>query len=378
MDTVKYIGGGKSPLPSQSKERYGALDGLRTIACIGIVLMHIKSNILVSPTENWFTMNVISFTGNFVLLFMMVSAFSVSCGYYKKISNGDITTNEFYAKRYMRVLPFFALLVVLDILQTFATEGFSFTEMIKAELYESYADITLVFGLMPEADIKVIGVGWFLGIIFLFYMLYPFFTFLMHTKRRAWIVFALCLGLYYSIVEYFIPIKGVTESNTNILLCAPYFIVGGLVYLYKQDLTLLAEKKILGVRLPLWMMAVVVAYTVYFFALPTSRIRLFSNLTLYALWLLYAVLDSCSGKATFLNNKITAVFSGISMEIYLCHMMFFRVVDKIHLEKYISNYDLYYYVMCLFVLAGAVCFSMLWKRLEKKVLTMASSISFSR
>jgi len=67
-------------LQQVNKERYDSLDGLRALACVGIVLMHIMANIAVKPTESWLTTNVIGYTGNFVLLFMMVSAFSMSCG----------------------------------------------------------------------------------------------------------------------------------------------------------------------------------------------------------------------------------------------------------------------------------------------------------
>lgn len=68
----------------------------------------------------------------------------------------------------MRVLPFFALLVVIDVIMTFAKSGFIVTQEMFAEIYEAYADVTLVFGFMPGAGISVVGVGWFLGVIFLF------------------------------------------------------------------------------------------------------------------------------------------------------------------------------------------------------------------
>lgn len=84
--------------------------------------------------------------------------------------------NDFYKKRYTRILPFFAFLCVVDLLVSPSI----------GSLYEFFANITLCFGFLPNyGAITVIGVGWFLGIIFVFYMLYPFFVFLMDNKKRA-------------------------------------------------------------------------------------------------------------------------------------------------------------------------------------------------
>ncbi len=341
-------------LQQVNKERYDSLDGLRALACVGIVLMHIMANIAVKPTESWLTTNIIGYTGNFVLLFMMVSAFSMSCGYYTRFKEGSISLNSFYKKRYMRVLPFFALLVVVDVIMTFAKQGFALTQEMAAELYEAYADLTLAFGFMPDADISVVGVGWFLGVIFLFYMLYPFFTFLIDSKRRAWLVFAVAVGLYFAGKNYFQATKGISFGSTNILYCAPYFIVGGIVYLYRKTLAEIFRKRIYRNILSF----VTIVYTMQFFFMPEYRIELVSGLTLYALWLLYAVAESCSlRKWTLLNNRATAYLSGVSMEVYLCHMMFFRVASMLHMERFIGNGDFLYVMTVIVTLLGAICFS---------------------
>lgn len=347
--------------------RYGALDGLRVLACIGIVLMHVMVNNSVKPSANFFITNVVSFTGNFVLLFMMVSAYSLSCGYYNRFRDGNISMNDFYRKRYVRILPFFSLLVIIDIIQTFFSENFSLTNSMLAASCEAYADLTLVFGLLPDAKITVIGVGWFLGIIFLFYMLYPFFTFLIYNKKRAWTTLFLSVILYFIVEVYFVPTKGVVFNSKNILYCAPYFIAGGLIFLYRRDIAMWSSRRYMRIQNHKWLLLLVVGYTIIFFAYPSYRIHLFSNLLLYALWLLYAVAESSSSQGySFLNNKFMAFLSNISMEIYLCHMMFFRVVEKAHLERHINNDDWNYWLTCLLALIGAVAFSLAWKWAEKK------------
>lgn len=93
-----------------------------------------------------------------------------------------------------------------------------------------------------------------------------------------------------------------------------------------------------------------------------------ANMVMYALWLIYAVSEaSSSRKWTFFNNKVMAFLSGVSMEVYLCHMMFFRVVEKLHLEKHISNPDFVYWLTCALVLCGAIFFAIVWKKVEKRI-----------
>ena len=45
------------------------------------------------------------------------------------------------------------------------------------------------------------------------------------------------------------------------------------------------------------------------------------------------------------------------MEIYHCHMMFFRVASMLHLDKFIHNNDMLYVATCIATLIGAICFS---------------------
>ena len=62
-------------------------------------------------------------------------------------------------------------------------------------------------------------------------------------------------------------------------------------------------------------------------------------------------------KDKVLNNRVVKYMSGISMEIYLCHMMFYRVVSMIHLERFVGQCDMLYVVTCCGTLVGAICFS---------------------
>ena len=72
--------------------------------------MHVQANMTAYQlSENILTNDVIPWFTNFTLLFMIISAFSMCCGYYERIKTGAITPAKFYSKRYHRTWPLYAI-----------------------------------------------------------------------------------------------------------------------------------------------------------------------------------------------------------------------------------------------------------------------------
>lgn len=318
--------------------------------------MHVLANISVKPSGNYITQQLIPFFSDFTLLFMVVSAFSMCCGYYVRIKSGGITPNNFYRKRYLRILPYFAMLCLLD----FVLEPNLDT------LYQVFANLTLCFNLLPQAHISVIGVGWFLGLIFLFYMLFPFFVFIIDNKRRAW------LGLGIALLLVFIGMNGQfvgRMTRTNIIFCAPFFILGGIVYLYRKRISEFGKSH------SLVCVSITVILTICYFIfrdIAGGFASYVAEVLLFVLWLIYAI----GAKDIVLKNKIVNYLSGISMEIYLAHMVLFRIVEKIHVEKYIFQADCLYIVTCLLTIIGVICFAHVMKYMVlNRILSRISKIN---
>lgn len=209
-------------------KRYESLDGLRAYAAIGIVMMHVLANISVKPSNNYVTETIIPYFTNFTLLFMIISAFSVCCGYYERIKSGQIKPNDFYKKRYKRLLPFFGLMVIISVIIDHSYSA----------LCEGFANLTLCFNLLPNPNISIVGVGWFIGTVFTFYMLFPYFTFLLDNKKRGFLVLLTSLIFCYIAINYFSDPKFVIKriDRVNIIYSAPFFICGGLIYLYRDKI----------------------------------------------------------------------------------------------------------------------------------------------
>lgn len=314
------------------KKHYDAIDGLRTIACIGIVMMHIRANNAYDISGFVYDKLIVSFT-NFVFLFMVISAFGMCCGYLDKVLNNQISFETFYFKRYSKILPFFAVLVLLDIIMSPS----------KASLIEGFADVTLLFGLFPN-DISVIGVGWFLGLIFAFYLIFPFYCVLIKNRRKAWGAFIISLMLNYVGGSYF------DIGRTNIIYCLCYLLSGGMIYLYRKELEQFSKKH-------QWIsLGMVIGTTVLYFFLGGNTI----TILLVSISLLIYALGRNWGSV--LANPFTKFISSISMEIYLSHMVISRVVDRMGINKMIGNGWGQYAVTVVIVLAGTIAFSMILKK----------------
>lgn len=317
------------------KKHYGAIDGLRTIACIGIIMMHIAANDNYKIDGFLYQTMIPSFT-NFVFLFMIISAFGMCCGYYEKVLNNKLNIADFYKKRFTKVFPFFSILVFLDVMMSPSASA----------LNEAFADLTLLFGFLPSAgNISVIGVGWFLGLIFVFYLCFPFFCFLLENKKRAWVSFGISLIYNFVCATYF------KVGRSNIIYSACFFIAGGLIYLYRDEIEKMNRFIVF--------IAVICSIAFYYIVGGNS----IACIVVSSLLLIYAIIS----RDGILENRFTKFFSSISMEIYLSHMVIFRVIEKFKLNILFGKGWIQYFITVCLVLMGASLFAVVMQYIIKKI-----------
>lgn len=94
----------------------------------------------------------------------------------------------------------------------------------------------MLFGFLPNNTLSTIGVAWTLGAIFAFYIIFPFIVFLLYSPKRGIVSFVISLVITYMCQCYFMTERFVTENfvmRHSFLYCLPYFLIGGIVYLYK-------------------------------------------------------------------------------------------------------------------------------------------------
>ena len=164
-----------------ANNHYLGLDVVRVIAIAGIVLMHVFTNGNYGLGGFLFE-KVIGTAGNFTILFMMVSAFGMCCGYYEKFKAGTINIEAFYKRRYEKLWPFFALLCILDVVISPSADS----------VYEIFANLTMLQGLLPNPQISVVGVSWTLAVIFVFTCCFHFSAFCcFQRKEHGWVLLLL-------------------------------------------------------------------------------------------------------------------------------------------------------------------------------------------
>ena len=336
-------------------DRYEGIDGLKAYAIIGIALMHILTNGEYRMGGFVFERMIPSFT-NLVFLFMMVSGFGMCCGYYQKFKDQKIGVVDFYKKRYSKIWPYFALLCVLDFVMLPS----------KSALYEVFANLTLCQGLLPNMNISVIGVSWTLAVIFVFYLLFPFFCFLLENKKRAWLAF-ICAVIYNFVCStYFFDESHIADraavnfsARTNILYCVVYFIAGGLIFLYRKELADFASKY------KAFAGAILLIATVAYFAVGGNTLTM---LFFCVVALIYTL--GCRTGGGVLVNPVAKFLGGISFEIYLCHMVIYRVLEKLHIIHLFGNGLLAYIFTAVAVICGSVVFSVCAKWFLNKIETI--------
>jgi len=317
---------------SKQSQHYGGIDGLRAYSSIGIVLMHVLANGNYSIGGFVFKNLIPSFT-NLIFLFMIISGFAMCCGYYDKIVDNKISIEKFYSKRYQKVWPFFALLCILDL----------FISPSVNSLYEVFANLTLCFGLLPNSNITVIGVGWFLGVVFVFYLIFPFVCYLLSHKRRAW--FAFCVAVVFNVFcsDYF------KLQRTHFIYCAMFFLAGGLIYLYRRKLEMLV------IRYRRIVSVLCIVMTMMQYILGNSAVLItfmFSTYVVYALGV---------SKRGILQNSITHFLSNISMEIYLCHMAVYRVIEQTGNTHLFGDGLVSYAATSIITVLGAIMISIVFR-----------------
>lgn len=322
-------------------KKYRNIDALRSFGCLAIIAWHVKAN--TNFNGGVLTERIIPSFDYLVYLFMIISGFGMCNGYYKKLKDGNYDLNKFYSRRYKKTVPFFSILIIMNCILEFNRES----------IFEGLMEITMLFGFLPNNSLSVIGVAWTLGAIFAFYIIFPFVVFLLNDKRRGVISLIVALGITYMCQSYFMTEKFVTSNFTmrhSFLFCLPYFLSGGLIYLYRNELSATVNLHKSAVLLGCVILAVG-------YLLSPDEIGGFDLIVPKTLILYSAMVCAVLGEQNkWLSNRLTRFISEISMEMYLAHMVVFRVVEKLHIENVCHNailrYVITYFMVVLLLIVG--------------------------
>ncbi len=333
-------------MDGQTKVTYDNLDGLRTIAAIAILAMHV----LVIGEYDTVHMPMLSHAGVFVQLFFVLSGFGLCCGYYDRFRTGHYDLDCFFQRRISRAWPFFSLMVGLDILSQYIFSP-------PPAFSEIFGSLTLLFGFLPGADFDLMGIGWSLGVICAFYFLFPFVVYLLYNKKRAWISLLITIVIGYLCSTSYLVGEMPVSANVMRWLC--WFLAGGVIYLYRTSLERIVRNKWFALLLQAMGFFVVFVLNFaggYGYSMMQSLIG-FSMM----------LIGSIGQRQALLSNRATKYISEISMEIYLCHVAIFRVIQKFGFDRLHDNEFVSFIIAFMLTLGLSVIFARCYKIAEGQI-----------
>ena len=142
-------------------------------------------------------------------------------------------------------------------------------------------------------------------------------------------------------------------ERENILYSAIFFMAGGLIYLYRDELKRLKNNRIVAVII------LAITASAYYF--------LSQNDLVMAVFSVAIIIFAITTDGKLRENKLIKKLSSISFEIYLCHMVIYRVLEKLHFIHIFENDLLSYIFTSIGVICGSVIFSVCAKLLLNKI-----------
>lgn len=144
--------------------------------------------------------------------------------------------------------------------------------------------------------------------------------------------------------------------RTNFLYCMMFFMAGCILYLYRDRITEFVQKN----KFMCWLLAgtVTIIYFYKNFFLPEEYTPILV-LLISVSYVIYAMGTS----GLLLNNRLIRFVSKFSLEIYLAHMLVFRIFEKLDFLYVFGNETfvrsvLSYSFTVFVVIAGTVCFAL--------------------
>lgn len=337
-------------------DRYKNLNAVRAVSSVMIVLMHVMVNGgFILPDNILFTL--IGRAGALVEMFFILSAFSMCCGYFEKMKNGTILPKEFYLRRFGKFAPFFWMITAAYTMPM-AVKAISVKESLDRVAEEAFFNISLLFGFLPDNRMDVAGIGWTLGVIFAFYLLFPFFVCITEDKRRTTASFALFLAVNSAMIHYYSGTDRFLKGNILYQMC--FFVLGAFLYHFRKQL----RSAVNAVPCMEWLC--VISGTVISVALMPEDIfaRNVAYMAGFGL-----IVTGCLGKENrALSNTVTKAGAEYSFELYLSHMLVFTAVNAA-VKKIMPDRNLLaYFITAAATLAGAYAFSVMSKKALQKTM----------
>lgn len=296
------------------KKYFEGLQGLRGLAALGIIAYHMY--VLEGYTgTNSILDKTVGMGGLFVQLFFMLSSFSLMCGYAEAFWTGTLDYENFYKRRFAKLAPTFYFSLCLHLLLNWAVG-----------IKESFANIlgtaSFLYALMPSHQESIVMAGWALGIEIIFYLIFPFFLVVTKSKLRTILFLVAGIALQYSYIMYYgVDIE---LSHINIVYQLPPFIWGAVLFHIVPYMERICERcrRNIGIGIQIILLIILVVWVEF----STNKFTVYITFSLL-------ILNQINYKDFWINNPLLIKLGKISYEMYLLHMVVYRILYYYHVNE---------------------------------------------
>lgn len=325
-------------------ERLYALDGLRGLCAISIMLFHF----FFWNGTDWFQ---IGYFG--VYLFFVLSGFSMWYVYANQPLNTPLL-RHFFIARLARILPLYLAVSLLSILARWIDQ--SSPHVFDTELLSRFLlNITLLFGFADPGRTSIVPGGWSIGIEWVFYMVFP--VFLIFARRLSTL---LLLTAAFGIINQ-IYVSSLVVTTNLIEGCVEYtqFVVflvyfsAGMVMAEAYHISASRRKKIPVIITQNTSRLVPLGCLAFIFLYPSTTAEAYLSDGHFGMLVVASMLAIGTGsllsKPTAVEVTVYKFLGNISYSVYLLHFFVYHLVQKL-LAHFYPDYGF----VCLITIASIV------------------------
>lgn len=326
-----------------SKKYISSIDGLRGITSLIIIIFHI---LYIPKPELAITDSIffIRYFGRGVQLFFVISSFSLYLNYFGEMDSVE-AIKKYYINRFSRIAPLFYLMIIFYIIFLKINNG------VLIQYEDIIMNVFFIFGLFPDKHVGIVWASWSLGVLFLFYFIFPFLTLFIRNIKSSFIFLFISILLSYCSEKYFIN-HSFKWASLNFFTQLPTFSFGIIAFFCYQKFSIIRSKIIKNILIYIPIICLI------FMPLFNRTIakNIYSNYLILPIWsFIFGLLvfsQSVNG-LLFFDNYISRFLGRISYSTYLIHPIIVFSLRNVYLKLYSLfnlNINLLFILCCILTL----------------------------
>lgn len=336
-------------------KEYGStnfITGMRAFAALAVMLIHCEGG---GPRQlRFFGNHFVDFCANGVVIFFVISGFSVAHAYSSLANFG-----EYLAKRLTRIVPLYYLWLFICIL--FSLTSHYWQEELNAhiDIYNVLMHLTFLSVFDYRITNTIIGVEWSIPIEIFWYLLIPPMLSLIKNWRINFIFIVLSFVLVAVGFKYTSLIFPSSVENTALAFHwspIPYFFTYVLgITAYRLRKILIVPAKVINISL----IIIFISLLIYGFD-PRYILFFFWKNFWFASIIAFVMVSICSDRAVlvrwFLCNKVIVFLGTISYGLYLSHSPILSLLAKLNFSFLLNPTIKFFCVLGLSTLASTITY----------------------